>query len=477
MKKFVKLLPLFLALVIALVFVNRWDTAPTSKPKYIFYFIGDGMSFNHILGTEQYNAMKAGKSEVERLNFSKFATRNFVTNYSASHPVTDSAAAGTALATGCKTANSFIGVDAEGNELRNLTDVASEEGYMVGIVTNVGINHATPSCFYGHTSDRFGFLKLVEDYIASDVAFIAGSTIMDMKSGPQDPKYRPITTAELAEQIRNAGIELTLDIEQAANTTGKRVALVANDKQNRHVPYVIDRKGDEKHTLLNHTKAAIEYLSREAKEGFFLMVEGGKLDYAAHEQDAVATFSEVNEFAAAVQLALDFAKQYPDETLIVVTSDHETGGMSLGWDHYEVRMNMLSAQKTSALQVTNTIQQMRAEGKRNWNDYKRVLSENLGLWSVVPVTKEEEELLKDDFYNIFLKYGPMVDGLYNKNEYLVYHAIRILNRHASIDWTSMYHTGLYTPIYVYGVGEKCFLECRDQTDIPRVIADLMGGEL
>ena len=455
------------------------DVIPTSpkSPKYIFYFIGDGMSFNHILGTEQYNAMKEGKSEVERLNFSKFATRNFVTNYSASHPVTDSAAAGTALATGCKTANSYIGVDAEGNELRNITDVATEEGYMVGIVTNVGINHATPSCFYGHTSDRFGFPKLVEDYIASDVAFIAGSTIMDMKSGPLGANYKRITTAELAEQIRSAGIELTLDVEQAAKASSKRVALVANDKENKHVPYVVDRKGDEQHTLLNHTKAAIEYLSREAKEGFFLMVEGGKLDYAAHEQDAVTTFYEVNEFAATVELALEFAKQHPDETLIVVTSDHETGGMSLGWDHYEVRMNMLAAQKSSALQVTNIIQQMRAEGKREWSDYKRVLSENLGLWSVAPVTKEEEELLKDDFYNIFLKYGPMVDGLYNKNEYLVYHAIRILNRHASIDWTSMYHTGLYTPIYANGVGEERFLECRDQTEIPKTIATLMGGSL
>lgn len=455
------------------------DVIPTSpkSPKYVFYFIGDGMSFNHILGTEQYNAMKEGKSEVERLNFSKFATRNFVTNYSASHPVTDSAAAGTALATGCKTANSYIGVDAEGNELRNLTDVATEEGYMVGIVTNVGINHATPSCFYGHTSDRFGFPKLVDDYIASDVAFIAGSTIMDMKSGPLGANYKRVTTVELAEKIRNAGIELTLDVEQAAKTSGRRVALVANDKENKHVPYVIDRKGDEQHTLLNHTKASIEYLEREAKEGFFLMVEGGKLDYAAHEQDAVATFYEVNEFAQAVQLALDFAEQHPDETLIVVTSDHETGGMSLGWDHYEIRMNLLAAQRCSALQVTNIIQQMRAEGKRDWNDYKRVLSDNLGLWSVVPVTKEEEQLLKDDFYNIFLKYGPMVDGLYNKNEYLVYHAIRILNRHASIDWTSMYHTGLYTPIYAYGVGEERFLECRDQTEIPRVIAYLMGGKL
>ena len=447
------------------------------KPKYVFYFIGDGMSFNHILGTEQYNAVKAGKSEVERLNFSKFETRNFVTNYSTSNPVTDSAAAGTALATGCKTANSFIGVDDKDNELRNLTDVASEQGYMVGLVTNVGINHATPSCFYGHTSDRFGFPKLVDDYIESPVAFIAGSTIMDMKSGPQDPKYKPITTAELAERIRNAGITLTLDVEAAARTEGKRVALVANDKENKHVPYVIDRKGDEVHTLLNHSKAAIEYLSREAKDGFFLMIEGGKLDYAAHEQDAVTTFLEVNEFSQCVDLALAFAAEHPDETLIVVTADHETGGMSLGWDHYEIRMNLLMAQKASAIQMTKTIQQMRAEGKRNWSDYKQALSEGFGLWSLVPVTKEEEALLRRDFDDIFMKYGPMVDGLYNKSEFLVYDAIRILNKAASIDWTSLYHTGMYTPLFAKGVGEQKFLECRDQTEIPKTIATLMGGKL
>lgn len=447
------------------------------KPKYVFYFIGDGMSFNHILGTEQFNAVKEGKSEIERLNFSKFETRNFVTNHSTSNPVTDSAAAGTALATGCKTANSYIGVDADDNELRNLTDVASEQGYMVGLVTNVGINHATPSCFYGHTSDRFGFPKLVDDYIESPVAFIAGSTIMDMKSGPQDPKYKPITTAELAERIRNAGITLTLDVEEAAKAEGKRVALVANDKENKHVPYVIDRKGGEVHTLINHSKAAIEYLSREAKDGFFLMIEGGKLDYAAHEQDAVTTFAEVNEFAQCVDLALAFATEHPRETLIVVTADHETGGMSLGWDHYEVRMNLLMAQRASAIEMTKIVQRMRAEGKRNWNDYKQALSDGFGLWSLVPVTKEEEALLKRDFYDIFMKYGPMVDGLYNKSEFLVYDAIRILNKAASIDWTSLYHTGMYTPLFAKGVGECKFLECRDQTDIPKTIATLMGGEL
>ena len=447
-----------------------------AKPKYVFYFIGDGMSFNHILGTELYNTEKAGAKETLRLNFTQFGTRNFVTNYSVSNLVTDSAAAGTALATGSKTANSYIGVDAEGNELRSVADVASELGYKVGLVTNVGINHATPSCFYGHTNDRFGFPKLVDDYIASDVAFIAGSTIMDMKSGPQDPKYKPVTTAELAERVRKAGIHLTLDAEEAGNVKGERVALVAHDKENKHVPYVIDRKGGEL-TLLDCSKAALKYLTNNAPEGFFLMIEGGKLDYAAHEQDAVTTFYEVNEFAQTIDLALAFAAQHPNETLIVVTADHETGGMSLGWDHYEIRMNLLMEQKASAIELTKIIQQMRAEGNRNWSDYKKVLAENFGLWNVVPVTKEEEALLKRDFDEIFMKWGPMVDGLYNKSEFLVYDAIRILNKAASIDWTSLYHTGMYTPIFVQGAGEKKFLDCRDQTDIPKTIATLMGGKL
>ena len=485
MKKSLKFVVCCLALAVASFCVsallqspNRGESPAPKKPKYVFYFIGDGMSFNHILGTEQFFAVKENKGEIERLNFTKFDTRNFVTNYSTSNPVTDSAAAGTALATGVKTANACIGVDDQDRELRSILDVASELGYKIGLVTNVGINHATPSCFYGHTSDRFGFPKLVNDYISSDVAFIAGSTIMDMKSGPEDPKYEKVTTAQLAERIRNAGIELTLDIDKAAKTRGKRVALVANDKENKHVPYVLDRReGDDYHTLLNHSKAAIDYLSREAEDGFFLMIEGGKLDYAAHEQDAVATFYEVREFAQAVQLALDFAEQHPDETLIVVTADHETGGMSLGWDHYEIRMNLLLKQRSSAVQLTKTMQKMRAEGKRDWADYKKLLSDEFGLWSVVPVTAEEEKLLKDDFYNIFLKYGPMVDGLYNKSEYIVYHAIGILNRHASIEWTSMYHTGMYTPIFVNGVGEEKFLECRDQTEIPKTIASLMGGQL
>ena len=453
------------------------ENVGTPRPKYIFYFIGDGMGFNHILGTEQFNAIKDGKSEIERLNFMQFATRNFVTNYSTSSPVTDSAAAGTALSTGVKTANSYIGVDSEGRELRNITDVASEEGYMVGLVTNVGINHATPSCFYSHATDRFRFPDHIEHFIESDIAFVAGSTIMDYHSGPKLDKYEKIATPQLADRLREAGIAVELDVERAATMQNQRVVLIANDQKNSHLPYVIDRKGDEQHTLTNFTRAAISYMKNNADERFFLMVEGGKLDYAAHEQDPVGTFCEVNEFAEAVQLALDFAAEYPDETLIIVTSDHETGGMALGWDHYELRLEKLTAQRRSTIATTKLIRQMREEGKRDWEEYKAALSESFGLWSHVPVTAEEEAQLRHDFYDIFLKYGPVVNGLYNNNERLVYDAIRILNLHASLDWTSILHTGMYTPLFVKGVGEERFLECRDQTDIPKIIADMMGGEL
>jgi len=134
-------------------------------------------------------------------------------------------------------------------------------------------------------------------------------------------------------------------------------------------------------------------------------------------------------------------------------------------------------QKCSALALTAEIQKMRDEGKRDWAEYKRVISERLGLWSQVEVTKEEERELRNSFDNIFMKRGPMVDGLYNKNEHLVYLAIRILSRHASLEWTSMLHTSAHTPLYVSGVGAERFFECRDNTDIPKTIATLIGCQL
>lgn len=446
------------------------------RPKYLFYFIGDGMSFNHILGTEHYNTAMQGHETTQRLNFTQFPVHTFVTNASASNGTTDSAAAGTALATGHKTNNCYIGVDAEGKSVRSIAEAVAEAGYMVGLVTNVGINHATPSSFYAHTTDRFRIPEMVDDFLASEVDFIAGSTIMAGKGDGTDLRAG-ITTATLAEKVRKAGVKVETDWQRAAEVEGARVMLLGNDQEDKHIPYAIDRKEGEP-SLTGFVKAAISYLERNApKEGFFLMVESGKLDYSAHEHDAATTFHEVNELAYTVALAQEFAERHPDETLIIVTSDHETGGMSLGWDHYEVRMEQLAEQKTSILATTKRFRQMREAGQKDWADYKRVLTENLGLWSKVKVTDEEERVMRDAFENIFLKYGPLVDGLYNKNEFVTYYACRTLSHHASMKWTTQYHTGMHVPLYVEGSGEECFFDCRDNTDIPKVIARLVGVEL
>uniref|UniRef100_UPI004056E1D1 alkaline phosphatase n=1 Tax=Alistipes sp. TaxID=1872444 RepID=UPI004056E1D1 len=481
MKKQTKLIIGLAIAVISLCFsiLRITDVIPSSpkKPKYVFYFIGDGMSVAQVLGTEFYNAAKSGTDKIERLNFSQFPTRTFVTNYSASNLVTDSAAAGTALATGHKTNNDYVGVDKDGNALRSIIDVATEGGYKVGLVTNVGINHATPSCFYGHTTDRFAFSQLIDDYIASEVDFIAGATVMDKLTRKLPKSYKPVTTVELVERIRNAGIEITTDITRAATTKDKRVALIANDRENKHVPNVIDRKGDEQHTLTAFTRAAIEYLTSNSDNGFFLMVEGGKIDYAAHNKDAVTVFKEINEFSESIELALDFAERHPDETLIVVTSDHDTGGLSIGYNHYTVRMNALTVQNLSVAMLSNVLRDMRAKGYRNWADYKQMLSERVGLWSNIPVSKEDEQLLLNDFNDIFMKHGKQIEGLYTKNEIIAIDAMNILYKYALIDWASFEHTGLYTPLYAKGFGESKFAACYDQTEIPKTIARLMGGEL
>lgn len=481
MKKQTRLIIGLAIAVISLCFsiLRITDVIPSSpkKPKYVFYFIGDGMSVAQVLGTEFYNAAKCGTNEIERLNFSQFPTRTFVTNHSASNLVTDSAAAATALATGCKTNNDYVGVDKDGNALRSIIDVATEGGYKVGLVTNVGINHATPSGFYGHTTDRLAFSQLIDDYIASEVDFIAGATVMDKLTRKLAKSYKPVTTVELVERVRNAGIEITTDITRAATTRDKRVALIANDKENKHVPNVIDRKGDEQHTLIAFTRAAIEYLTSNSDNGFFLMVEGGKIDYAAHNKDAATVFNEINEFAESIELALDFAEQHPDETLIVVTSDHDTGGLSIGYNYYTVRMDAITAQNLSVVMLSKVLRNMRAEGYRNWADYKQMFADRLGLWRNVPVSNEDEQLLLDDFNNIFMKYGKQLEGLYTKNEIIAIDAMNILYKYALIDWASFEHTGLYTPLYVKGFGESKFTTCSDQTDIPKTMARLMGGEL
>ena len=475
MKPLIKISSRGVVLALALLMIalpSEMLGAPRGKQtaKYVFYFIGDGLGINHLRGAELYNAKVHPEMPDEgQLSFTRFPIRSFVTSHSSSSLVTDSAAAATALASGVKTKNGYLGVDAESQPHKNIAELAKERGWKVGICSNVGINHATPSAFYAHHHKRSDYNDIINQYIAGKVDFAAGATILSRsKSG--------LKAHDIVEQARAAGIEVVQRADLAAEVRDKRVLLLSDSLDRKSMRFATDRSATCP-TIVDYTSAAIRYLERESKEGFMLMVEGGHIDYACHDNDAVTTFEEINDFSRSVALALEFAERHPDETLIVVTADHETGGLAIGYSKYKMNMERLAFQRTSQEQLTSKMQYLRESGHTSWEDMQQLLREYLGLWEHVTLRKKDEEALRRTFRENFLQEGEKVVGLYTSNEKMAVEAVRILNKRAYVNWVGMSHTGAQVPLFVKGVGYERFLECFDNTDIPKKRAEAMGCSL
>lgn len=454
------------ALLVLLVLLCAGGLSAQNRAKYVFYFIGDGMGINQVYGTELYNAAMGNGDG--RLSFTCFPVRTYVTNHT-NYGVTDSAAAGTALATGVKTKNGYLGVNEAGEPVGNIAEVAQQMGYATGVATNVGVNHATPSAFYSHCKDRDDYLVLTTQLIEGKMSFAAGANFLCRSKSGLKPK-------DMIQRAEEAGFKVTQKPEEAARVKGQRVILLGESLERKNMPYALDRDKKES-SIVDFTRAAIQYLERASDKGFLLMVEGGRIDYACHDNDATATFLEINDLNASVQLALDFYERHPNETLIIVTSDHETGGMIVGYKKYQVRLDRLATQDISMEALTDVMQRMRESGKTDWEDMQTLLKERLGLWDKVTLRDKDEKTLRKTFEKNFLVNGEKVVGLYNSNEKMASEAVKILNKRAYIDWISLSHTGSQVPLWVKGAGFENFYDCYDNTDIPKMIAKAMGGEL
>lgn len=450
--------------------------ACTSQPKvkYVFYFIGDGMGINQVMGTEQYN--KATGNGPETINFTQFQVRNFITTVSGSSLVTDSAAGGTALASGVKTYNSAIGVDMDGNPVSNLVEWAKAAGYGTGICTTVSINHATPACFSAHTSRRQNYEDIATQLITSaSVDFAAGGGFhLDRKSERTQAYFEQLAV--------DNGITLFKgpDFTGVEETQGRVICLSGKDEID--LPYAIDRKeGDTQ--LSDFVKAGIAYLDRHfGKKGFFFMIEGGKIDYAGHADDAAPCFQELTDMSYSVDLALEFMSRHPQETLIVITADHETGGLMLGAGKYEIHPERLAWQKASGTGLTALFRErFFPEGKPykapSWEDVKDFAAQNLGLWEHVEVSEADEAKLRETYEKTFGKGGNRNLGnanLYSVNAQLVDVALEILDRAAGYRFSYGSHSGSPVGLYVEGAGADAFSTVRDNTEIAPIIASLAG---
>ena len=438
------------ALLLLLLFAGLTCRAG-ERPKYIFYFIGDGMGHNALALTESYLASEQGDDiGFGTLRFTQFPAVGFATTWCANRRMTDSAAAGTALASGKKTSVGTIGLNAERTEpVQSIAVAAKEQGMRSGVATSVSIDHATPAAFYAHQPTRNMYYEIAMDAAKAELDLYAGSGFLK-----PEPKRQTSTYDALAK----AGYKITRGDNEI---TGKRAVLMQAEGTNAaNLPLAIDRKPGDL-TLPAITRRSIDFLMKDggAKKGFFLMVEGGQIDWTAHSNDAAALVHEVKDFDSAICVALAFYREHPEETLIVVTADHETGGLALGRDNlgYDTYFGLLAAQKCSKGALKEMI-----EAAADWNATKALLGEKMGFGTQIAVTPEEWTKLEETYTK---NAGKTADK-----------AVEILARHTGTGWTTGSHSATYVPVFAIGASSEIFNGRTDNTQIAGNLRKLIEGE-
>ncbi len=449
-------------------------TVHAQKAKYVFFFIGDGMGLNQVNTTEMYMGEQQGRIGTEPLTFASFPVVGMATTFSASNSITDSAAGGTALATGSKTYNGAIGMDADKNVVQSVAEKAKAAGRKVGVTTSVSVDHATPAAFYAHQTNRGFYYEIALQLPEAGFDFYAGGGFLKPTT-TRDGKEAP----DVLGIIEEAGYTIArgLDEYNDKSASADKMVLIQKDGYDPScLPYAIDRK-DGDLTLAEITESAISFLTKGKDKGFFLMVEGGKIDWACHSNDPATMIKEVIDLDNAVKVAYEFYKKHPKETLIVITADHETGGLGLGNSNYTLNLKVLDNQKQSVDLLSRAITDLRKEkgNKVKWEDVKALLTETMGFWDDVQLTWKQERLLRDEFEDSFVKSKIVFEeSLYSKTEPLAAAAKKIMSEISKLGWTSGSHTAEYVPVFAIGAGSQLLSGKMDNVDIPKRVAKAAG---
>ena len=370
-------------------------------PKYIFLFIGDGMGNSHVCAAESYLSWKAGKLGGEQLGFTKFPQLAMASTYSADHQVTCSSASATAFSSGHKTNNNFIGATPDSAATRPFTMDLHEQGYKVGIMSSVPINHATPAAFYAHQTNRWGYYPITEQLPASGYEFFAGPGFAEWRG--RDGEQRPS-----GEFLAENGYTIAWGEEAfRANMDKEHLIFCQENNRDRSAnEYTIDY--DESWTsLADMLRLGLEYLGDE--KPFVIMCEGGEIDWCAHENSVYPMVQAIIRFDDAVKVAYEFYERHPEETLIVVTADHETGGLAIGYNF---------------------------DWQFSVQDWDKVESRWIADGCTDRMTHEERMAFQNE---------------------------------CGFGWTTNEHTGAPVPVYAVGKGAERFHGRIDNTDIPRLI--------
>ena len=438
----------------------------SAAPKYVFLFIGDGMSTPQRMVAEEFSrATGNGPLAMNHLPY-QANTRTKSSNAI----ITDSAAAATAIACGEKTNNGMLGVTPSGTRLESVAEVAKRRGMKVGIATTVTIVHATPAGFYGHNKSRGAAYQLALDLVDSGFDYFCGSGVYGQENNKSDPKYR----GNVIDLAKEAGYDVVRDDLSGwkALKPGKKVwAIFGKDGMD----FAIDANPDQP-TPAEMVAKGIELMDNE--KGFFLMFEGGKVDYAGHANDAATSLRDVLALDAAIKVALAFQDEHPNETLVITTGDHETGGMSMGFAGIggNFKVELLAKQKVSVEKFSNDFKKLVAErkGAITFEEMVPVLEEKFGL----------DNLSEGDTVKLKAAFDKDLENVRKKLKdttahdvarlYVFAQAVKnALNARAGVGWTSGGHTALPTFTTAKGPGAEILVGMEENTDIGKRLKKLL----
>lgn len=444
--------------------------AVAESPKYIFYFIGDGMGYGQVNTTQTY--LRDVYSADSVLTMLQLPVAGVVLTYSASNPITDSTAAGTALATGVKTKNGMIGLTPDSVAVSSIAEQLKVKGYGVGIITSVAPDDATPGAFYANVPSRNNYYEIGVQAAESGFEFMAGAELRGLK--------RKGVPTDLMDVMKRSGVEVVYGLDKFAETTSNRVILLATNRPHDNgIGYAIDSVAGAM-KLDRMVETGISHLMKHTPDRFFMMVEGGEIDHAGHANDGATIVRDVIAFDESLRVAMDFYRQHPDETLILVTADHETGGFAIGnTPHgYTADLKYLDYQRISKDRFSDNIKALlKTKREFRWEDMRQYLSDMFGFWRTVPVTEEETARLMEKFDRTFrLRNSEDQKTMYNNfNEFAV-EVFQVMDTHTGLGWTTVHHTANPVPVFAIGCGAELFGGVNDNIDLPQKIRRLTGIE-
>ncbi|MDZ8117726.1 alkaline phosphatase [Pontiella agarivorans] len=433
--------------------------APVS-PKYVFLLIGDGMGGAQREVAERYARAKY-PSRNPVLSMNRLPVRGMASTNDIAGKVTDSAASGTALACGEKTLNGTVGLGRDlKSPLRSMAYDAQEAGMKVGIVTSVPIDHATPACFYARVPKRNMYYEITEQLPQTGFDYFAGEPLLGR--GRAKGKTAP-------DQLLEAGGY------RLVKTRREFDALQAGDRKivvEHKMGYAID--GGQEFPLADLTRKGIELLDGEP--GFFMMVEGGKIDWSGHANDLATNIHETLAFDEAVAAVMEFYEKHRDETLVVVTADHETGGLELA-SRSPKMVEVVDAQESRGQKYVDEVGVWKKQGSVSAGTAFDRLVGDFGLSDLTSDSAEHIRKAVEQTFKSREKDArdPEIQKMYGKRNAAVTSCLHALAECAGARWTSYQHTAALVPTTAVGVGADQFAGEYSNADIGKCLKGLMQG--